>query len=85
MTERILYSDGEQMKYKLASLQHFFLNAARWAGQRLPIFISDPQGPPPGGMAAGLKPSLAKNCRRWAKVSRIKADSCDRYNGRDDL
>ena len=41
--------------------------------------------PPPGGKAAGLKPSLAKNCRRWAKVSRIKADSCDRYNGREDL
>jgi hypothetical protein len=33
------------MKYKLASLQHFFLNAARWAGQRLPIFISDPRAP----------------------------------------
>ena len=55
-----------------------------WAGQRLPIFISA-QGPRREGRAAGLKPSLAKNCRRWAKVSRIKADSCDRYNGRDDL
>jgi hypothetical protein len=28
---------------------------------------------------------LSFNCRRWAKVGRIKADSCDRYNGRDDL
>jgi hypothetical protein len=55
-----------------------------WAGQRLPIFISG-QRPQPGGKAAGLKPSLAKNCRRWAKVSRIKADSCDCYNGCDDL
>ena len=28
---------------------------------------------------------LGFNCRRWAKVGWIKADSCDRYNGRDDL
>ena len=28
---------------------------------------------------------LSFNCRRWAKVGRLKADSCDRYNDRDDL
>jgi hypothetical protein len=40
---------------------------------------------PAGREGRWIKTVPGKNCRRWAKVSRIKADASDRYNGRDDL
>jgi hypothetical protein len=55
-----------------------------WAGQRLSIFILGPKAPA-GREGRWIKTVPGKNCRRWAKVGRIKADACDRYNGRDDL
>ena len=54
-----------------------------WAGQRLPIFISGPR--PAGREGRWIKTVPGKNCRRWAKAGRIKADASDRYNGHDDL